>query len=29
MIPVVKNAGDAIETMITDGVDLAMNRFNG
>lgn len=29
MIPVVKNAGDAIETMVTDGVDLAMNRFNG
>ena len=29
MIPVIKNSGDAIETMITDGVDLAMNRFNG
>ncbi len=29
MIPVIKNAGDAIETLIKDGVDLAMNRFNG
>ncbi len=29
VVAVVKNAGDAIETMITDGVDLAMNRFNG
>ncbi len=29
VVSVVKNAGDAIETMITDGVDLAMNRFNG
>ncbi len=29
MISVVKNAGDAIETILTDGIDLAMNRFNG
>jgi len=29
MVSVIKNAGDAVETMIKDGVDLAMNRFNG
>lgn len=29
MLPVLKNAGDAIVAMISDGVDLAMNRFNG
>jgi len=29
MVPVIKNAGDAIEALIKDGVDLAMNRYNG
>ncbi len=29
ILPVIKNACDAVEVIITGGIDLAMNRFNG